>query len=304
MTLIMDEWKQNRKALIPTLSLPSRFCTPIFPLTSVKKSWCALPLCLIFLGTPASANDKAQSAYERLTAVTAAAALSETRPQARGVLKASEEAVIASGLAGRLTKAKYKPGQSFERGALLAAFDCTQQKAELSALEKAYETLSLRHQNQSHLFKAGAAGELDVSIARSEMEQAYAERDALKAHLKLCQIYAPFSGIVVEKHVAAFETPSLNAPLYTIQQKADLEISIIIPSKWLRWVKRGTEFNFAVDETGDQLKGKIARLGAVVDPVSQTIDVTGKIIGPAGHSLSGMSGLANFKESSIKRGDQ
>ena len=113
-----------------------------------------------------------------------------------------------------------------------------------------------------------------------------------------------FSGIVVEKHVAAYETPSLNAPLYTIQQKADLEISIIIPSKWLRWVKRGTEFKFAVDETGAELKGQIARLGAEVDPVSQTIDVTGKIIGPVGGSLSGMSGLANFKKPHINPGDQ
>lgn len=296
MILIVDKLKQFRDGYIPTFprSLCSR--TPISPITTIKKSWWALPLCLLMASPFASANE----AYDRLTSVTAAAALADHRPQARGVLKASEEAVIASGLAGRLTKASYKTGQTFKRGALLAAFDCTQQKAELSALEKAYETLSLRYKNQDHLFKAGAAGELDVSIARSEMEQAIAERDALKAHLKLCQVYAPFSGIIVEKHVAAFETPSLNAPLYTIQKQGDLEISIIIPSKWLRWVEPNTNFNFTVDETGEQLKGRITRLGAVVDPVSQTIDVTGKIIGPTGRSLSGMSGLANFKQGAQK----
>ena len=291
MTFIADKLKKLGCALIPTLTQTPVFNDSTFPTTAIKKSGYALPLCLLILTSSASAND----AYDQLTSVTAAAALADARPQARGVLKAAEEAEIASGLVGRLTKAGYKPGQTFKRGALLAAFDCTQQKAELSALEKAHETLSLRYQNQDHLYKAGAAGELDVSIARSEMQQALAERDALKAHLKFCQVYAPYSGIIVEKHVAAFETPGLNRPLYTIQQHAALEISIIIPSKWLQWVEKGTNFNFIVDETGAELKGQITRLGAVVDPVSQTIDVTGKIISPAGRSLSGMSGLADFK---------
>lgn len=292
MTRIAETLRQLRGRLIPSPYLPRRSGTPL-PQTTARKAACyILPLCLFSWSLPASAND----AYDQLTSVTAAAALAKTHPQARGVLKASEEAIIASGLAARLTSASYKPGQTFKRGALLAAFDCTQQKAELSALDKAFETLSLRYKNQEHLFKAGAAGELDVSIARSEMQQADAERDALKAHLKLCQVYAPYSGIIVEKHVAAFETPGLNSPLYTIQQKAALEISIIIPSKWLRWVETGTDFNFLVDETGAELKGRVTRFGAVVDPVSQTIDVTGKITGSSGRSLSGMSGLAKFKQ--------
>lgn len=263
---------------------------PTFAQSHRLTSWLSLTLCLAFSSNLALADD----AYDTLTGVTAGPSLSQPSAEARGVLKAAEEAIISSGMSGRIIKSAYKAGQSFKRGALLAEFDCTQEKAQLAALTQAHETLSLRYQNQDHLYKAGAAGQLDVSMARSEMQQAAAERDALKARLKKCHVYAPYAGIVAEKHIAAYETPALNAPLYTIHRTAAPDISIIIASKWLRDVDKGTKFTFKVDETGDVLAGKITRIGAAVDPVSQTIEVTGKIIGPPKRALSGMSGIALF----------
>jgi len=264
---------------------------PTFSRRYFVKSWMTLSLCFTFSSNLALADD----AYDILTGVTAGATLSDHPPQARGVLKAKDEAIIASGMTGRIVKSNYKPGQKFKRGDLLAQFDCTQEKAELAALSQAHETLSLRHQNQDQLYKAGAAGQLDVSMSRSEMQQAAAERDALKARLKKCHVYAPYAGIVAEKHISTYETPALNAPLYTIHRTATPTISIIIPSKWLRHVDTGTKFNFTVDETGDLLKGKILRIGAAVDPVSQTIEITGDITSPTKRALSGMSGLATFE---------
>ena len=267
-----------------------------FPCQALKTCLLALPLSLFLSPTLALADDN----YDTLISVTAGAALLDTpadiAAQARGVLKAGEEAVISSGLTARLLKANYKAGQSFKKGALFAEFDCSQLEAQAKALYEAHTTFSLHYQNQGHLYRAGAAGELDVTIARSEMKQASAERDAIRAQLKHCRVYAPYSGIIVEKHVAAYETPAQNAPLYTIQQTTALEISVIIPSNWLRWVDKGTKFTFTVDETGAELGGKITRIGAAVDPVSQTIDVTGQTTGPTGRSLPGMSGIATFEK--------
>jgi len=189
--------------------------------------------------------------------------------QTRGVLQAGQTAEIAAGMTGKLIKANYKPGQYFKAGTLLARFDCARQKAELQALEQAQNTLSAKHENVSELFALGAAGELDVTIARSEMQQAIAERDALKVRLKDCSIYAPYAGHVTERHVSAFETPQIGQPLYSIQRANTLELSIIAPSKWLRWMKVGQE------------------------SVSQTVELTAKPTGKT-KSLAGMSGVADF----------
>ena len=213
--------------------------------------------------------------------------------QTRGVLRSGQSADIAAGMSGRLLKANYKPGQKFSAGALLAKFDCTRQEAELAARTQAHKTLKARYTNQAELFELGAAGELDVTIARSEMQQAQAEREALKVSLNDCEVYAPYAGFVTQRHVSAYETPQAGQPLYTIERSGTLEISIIAPSKWMRWMKTGKSFNFSVDETGEIFKAKIIRLGAAVDPVSQTIELTAKPTERT-QALSGMSGLASF----------
>ena len=218
--------------------------------------------------------------------------LSETQ-QTRGVLQAGQTAEIAAGMTGKLLKASYKPGQFFKSGALLARFDCTRQNAELLALEQGHKTLMARYENTSELFALGAAGELDVTIARSEMQQAEAERDAVKARLKDCSVYAPYSGHVTARHVSAFETPQIGQPLYSIQRYNTLELSIIAPSKWMRWIKLGQKLSFTVDETGETFSAKIIRTGVSVDPVSQTVELTAKPTEKT-KSLAGMSGVADF----------
>ena len=303
--------KRDERQNLHTSAKTLAFNTPMFLKCTHPTARFFMALTLGILPQSALASDR----YNDITSITAGPALfghfqvngltqdiiindtvshDALKHQARGVIKAGEEAIIASGMTARLLRANYKPGQTFKSGSLLAEFDCTQQEAELKALGQAHETLSLQYKNQDHLFKAGAAGELDVSMARSEMAQAAAERDALTARMKHCHVYAPYAGIIVDKHVARYETPAQNAPLYTVHRTGNLEISVIIPSKWLRWVDTGAKFKFQVDETGVELNGKVSRIGAAVDPVSQTIEVTGKLTGSAHGALSGMSGVAQF----------
>ena len=249
-----------------------------------KSTISSLALASLLLGTPSWAED-----------INTDLPISKTQDtqQARGVLQAGQTAEIAAGMSGKLLRVNYKPGQSFKSGALLAQFDCTRQKAERAALEQAHQTLSAKYENISELFSLGAAGQLDVTISRSEMQQAAAERDAVDARLKDCSIYAPYSGYVIERHVSAFETPQLGQPLYSIQRHGSLELSIIAPSKWMRWMKIGKKFDFTVDETGETFKARIIRTGASVDPVSQTIELTAKPTVRT-KSLAGMSGIADF----------
>ena len=197
-------------------------------------------------------------------------------------------------MSGRLLKVPYKPGSYFKKGALLAQFDCKQEKAQLEALTRGDETLSLQYENTRELQLAGAAGSLDLDISRSEMLQARAEREALKAALKACEIYAPYNGYVLERQSSAYETPQAGAPLYSISKAGALEVSIIAPSRWMRWLEKNQSFTFAVDETATKFSAKITRIGAFVDPVSQTIEITGIPKTHPKKALAGMSGVAHF----------
>jgi len=123
----------------------------------------------------------------------------------------------------------------------------------------------------------GAAGALDVSIAKSERDQIAAEVSVMEIAIKDCTILAPFPGHVTARHVDAFESAQVGQPLYSLNRAGTTEISVIAPSNWAKWVKPGAAFTFKVDETGESVAAKVQRLSAVVDPVSQTIEVTARL---------------------------
>jgi multidrug efflux pump subunit AcrA (membrane-fusion protein) len=68
----------------------------------------------------------------------------------------------------------------------------------------------------------------------------------------------------------------------------------LAPSKWLTWLKIGSTFKFRVDETSHEYPAKVSELGARVDPVSQTIRLTGLLNKQDAALLAGMSGSAHF----------
>ena len=213
---------------------------------------------------------------------------------ARGVLVAGQSADIAAGMTGRLTSAPYKSGQYIKRGVTIAKFDCERQDAELNSKRAAYATQSLKYDNQAELLQMGAAGALDVSIAKSERDQISAEISALEIALKDCTVSAPFPGFITARHIDAYESAQAGQPIYSINRAGTTEVSVIAPSNWAGWVKQGAKFTFKVDETGESIPARVARLSAVVDPVSQTIEITAKLSGNH-KGRPGMSGIALFE---------
>ena len=68
----------------------------------------------------------------------------------------------------------------------------------------------------------------------------------------------------------------------------------MLPAAWLVWLKPGQVFTLDVDETSHSHSGSVTRLGAQIDPVSQTIAVYGTLIAPDLALVPGMSGTARF----------
>jgi len=214
--------------------------------------------------------------------------------QTRGVLRARQTANIAAAMSARILKAPYKAGQSFKRGARLIQFDCGHLSAQKNALIAAQTTARLKHENIKELLVAGAAGQLEETLAAAEVHQTTTEIAVINTQLKNCEIRAPYAGIVQETHVSAYDTPAINTPLLSIIRQGAPEIKLIAPSSWLAWLKPGTPFKFTIDETQMSYMADIVRTGASVDPVSQTIELTARFKTKTPGALAGMSGVAHF----------
>lgn len=214
----------------------------------------------------------------------------------RGIVKSKQEATIASRMTARIIAMPYGEGDSFPKGALLARFDCSQVQAQLNAAEAATAAYRKTYETNLELDQYKAIGRNEVAVSQANLGKADAEAKAVAAQLSDCAVYSSFSGKVVEEIAHVREIAASGQPLLKIQSGGNLEIELIVPSRWLTWLRPGATFGFKIDETGQEAKGIVTRLGASVDAVSKTIRITGDITESAGLVLPGMSGAASFPD--------
>lgn len=218
----------------------------------------------------------------------------------RGVVKASEEIVLSSRISARIADMPVKEGQRFERGRALVVFDCTQLQAQARAARAANRADEALLNQNVELDRHRAIGRNELEITRARFDQSTAESAALEAQLRDCRIVAPFAGLVAENLSRRHELAAPGKELLRIINDQTLEIHLVAPSAWLGWLRPGTPFQFRVDETGAQHQARVERIGASVDPVSQTIRVVGQLEGQGRSAsaiiLPGMSGQALFDE--------
>ncbi|MEM7303534.1 MAG: efflux RND transporter periplasmic adaptor subunit [Pseudomonadota bacterium] len=225
------------------------------------------------------------------------AATGETIPAdgIRGVVVANAEVTFGSSVAARISKLPFKAGEKFEKGDLLVEFDCGRHHAEMKGAKArlAKDNTLLKHKKK--LRARGAAGAFEVTEAKAAADIAQSKVESLSHTIKFCRIKAPFAGRVLERHSDEFEVPGSDDPVISIVDLSQLEVDLIAPSNWLQWLEEGTPFSFKVEETGEVFDAAIARIGAKVDAVSQTIKLTGRIKDNSPRLLPGMSGQARFK---------
>jgi membrane fusion protein, multidrug efflux system len=215
---------------------------------------------------------------------------------ARGVVKAVTEATIAVDYTARIRRLPVKEGQAFHKGDVLVAFDCSRNQADVAAARAGAHARELVVVNNRKLLSRGAIGSAEVEVSVAELQKARAEMMAVQARTGTCNFKAPFEGRLVERVAQEHESLAPNQPLIKIVDTSNMEVEAIVPSKWLLWLKPGTIFAFSVDETGQQLSAKVVRMGAIVDPVSQTIKAYGVLTEKDTSVLPGMSGTATFQQ--------
>lgn len=214
--------------------------------------------------------------------------------EARGLVRSADKVNIRSDLNARVISAPFLEGMPFKKGDVLIKFDCSKQRAEYQAAKASANAAWIEHKTKKKLLKHQAVGKKEVEIAGARAAEANAELKVHKVKNEHCKIRAPFAGRVVELNTKKHELPSREQPLLTILNDGSLILEMVVPSKWLTWINIGTPFQFFIDETQQTITASISRMGAEIDPVSQTISVVGKLDPKGVLVLSGMSGTAAF----------
>lgn len=208
----------------------------------------------------------------------------------RAQLTPRDFTTLAAEIGAKVERIAVREGERFKKGGTLVAFDCSIQRAQLAeahaALTAAEKTVAVN----ARLLELQTIGKLESDVALAERDKARAKQAAGAAVVAKCGVPAPFDGRVVEQKVRAQQFVQPGQALLDVLDDSVLELDFVVPSKWLVWLKPGHAFQTAIDETGKTYPVKLIRIGARIDPVSQSVRVTGAIGGHFPELAAGMSG--------------
>ncbi len=201
---------------------------------------------------------------------------------------------LAAEIGAKVDRMPVAEGGAFRAGWLLVSFDCSVQQAQMDKAQAEQAGAERTLASNLELEKLNSVGQLELDLARTAVQRARAEVALHNAQLAKCSIHAPFTGRVAEQKAREKQYVQPGQPLFDIIEDGVLELEFLVPSRWLTWLKVGGQFSVAIDETGRSYPARFTRVGARVDPVSQSIKVTAAINGRFPELIAGMSGRVDI----------
>ena len=221
----------------------------------------------------------------------AAGAKSATeRQEIRAQLLPRRYTTIAAEIGAKVNRLPVPEGSAFRAGQLLISFDCTLQQAQLRKAQADLDGAGQTLKSNQRLAELNSVGQLELDLSQSAVNKARAEVGAHQAVLGKCGVAAPFAGRVAEQKIREQQYAQPGQSLLDIIDDSVLELEFLVPSRWLSWLKVGGKFDVQIDETGKSYPAKFIRIGARVDPVSQSVKVAAAIDGRFPELIAGMSG--------------
>ncbi|MBB3808174.1 efflux RND transporter periplasmic adaptor subunit [Pseudochelatococcus contaminans] len=201
---------------------------------------------------------------------------------------------LSSEIVGRIVSLPVREGESFVEGQELAAIDCASYEARLTQADAQTRRNERKAQALRLLDQRGATGKVELELAEIDVAASRAERQLAAIDVSRCTINAPFSGSVTGLKVKNHQYVPVGEQIISILSNRELEVEMLVPSRWLAWLTTGRHFTIHIDELDQDFPASVTRLAADIDPVSQSVKVFATVTGDFPSLSPGMSGLARF----------
>ena len=215
-------------------------------------------------------------------------------PDVRVRVTAERHTILSTKSTGRIEKITVRDGDRFEKGQLLVQQDPSLQEAQLERAKVAFQRQELLYEMIRELGELQTKGEIEVQVARMEMELARTEMTATKLFLDRTRVTAPFSGRVADVFVREEQFMGEGQPLLEILDDSTLALEFIASSTWISWFTPGFNFQVVIEETGREYDAVLDRIGGKVDPLSQSMKAYARLVDPGDDLMEGMSGAARI----------
>jgi RND family efflux transporter MFP subunit len=218
----------------------------------------------------------------------------DTASTIRVLLAAELETTLSSQMNGTLGELKATFGEHVAKSAVLARFNCNEAEARSKV---AVAELAMAKQNleaKKQLRQLNAVGDIEVSMANTEVQKAEGARAMGVAQSGYCQVLAPFSGTVAKVYVKPYQTVSAGTPLFDLVSDGALKVRLNVPSNLLKTLKKGMPLQVSIHETAKTYPAHVTVINSRVDAVAQTVELEARLDEKFPDLRAGLRGTARF----------
>ena len=203
----------------------------------------------------------------------------EVQVTATGTLLGREAVELVSELSRRLVRVRAEEGSRVREGDVLFELDASDLQAELAKLEVQARLARATLERIQRLSAEGLSNQQELDIARARVDEASAERQALRVTLAKTLIRAPFAGTLGLRRVSQGAWVSPNTVLSTLQDTSSMKLDFTLPERYAGAIRQGGEFRFRVEGRDQTLTGRVAAIEPSIDSATRSLLVRGVIEG-------------------------
>lgn len=190
-----------------------------------------------------------------------------------GVIEAVHRATVSAQTSGRVIEINFDVDDYVSKGDVILRIRDTEQKAALAAAQARFEEARAEFNRIKEVYRKKLVAKSAFDRAQAALKSAQAALDQAREQLEHTVVRAPYSGIVVARHIEVGETARPGQPLMTGISLEQLRATSNLPQRDIAAVRKLQKARVLLPGGRGELPGEKLTISPYADPESHTFDV-------------------------------
>jgi RND family efflux transporter MFP subunit len=188
------------------------------------------------------------------------------------IVEAVHQATISAQTSGRVVKINVDVDDTVQKGDVLIQFRDKEQRAAFNAAKAALEEATSEYKRVQDIYAKKLVAKAALDKAEARFKAARAKYDQAKEALENTVVRAPYSGIVVKRHIEVGELARPGQKLMTGLSLEALRANVALPQDMISVVRQNGKAT-AVMKDGKRVTATKITVSPYADPESHTFQV-------------------------------
>ena len=194
-------------------------------------------------------------------------------------LRADRRATVIARTRGVIQELEVEEGDRVREGQALAVLENDEQRIAAARARTSRDTAQADRERLDGLFERGLVSADEYETVKRDADDAKHALELAELELSRTVIRAPFSGVVLERHLDVGATVSDGTPVYDLADLDPLYADITIPERHVVRLRAGQHVQLEADSTATTVNATIERTAPLVDTATGTVKVTVAVVG-------------------------